>query len=338
MTRWTLSASRSLGCWAAHGLALLAILSFAACGETVEPEAEEIVIVCDPGSTQMCLGAGACEGAQVCVADGSGFGACDCGSSVPSPQQDSKGDEADSSDPMRTPVDDDDDPAVNADPNEPDPNEPDPNEPDPNEPDPNEPDPNEPDPNEPDPNEPDPACPMMGAGAWAAGANVIVESVDFQLDRVVLRNVTNFAIPLDGWVVFLGDKLLALEMLSGFEIAPGGTFHVHLRESGTSTTDHAYWGGTTADFDLTYNSGDVSVHTSYAMIDSPTSIQAYMRWGTDPMYASADHHRDEAAAVGLWNDIAGAYIPTQVGDVGIVAVGDVSNPNGYAAVAPNCMP
>jgi hypothetical protein len=38
---------------------------------------------CFPGSTQACLGPGACKGAQTCVADGSSFGACDCGSTPP---------------------------------------------------------------------------------------------------------------------------------------------------------------------------------------------------------------------------------------------------------------
>jgi hypothetical protein len=34
---------------------------------------------CVPGVTQTCAGPGACRGAQSCLADGSGFGACDCG-------------------------------------------------------------------------------------------------------------------------------------------------------------------------------------------------------------------------------------------------------------------
>lgn len=35
--------------------------------------------VCIPGTTQACLGPGACSGAQACLESGSGFGACDCG-------------------------------------------------------------------------------------------------------------------------------------------------------------------------------------------------------------------------------------------------------------------
>jgi hypothetical protein len=39
--------------------------------------------VCDPGATQVCVGTGACQGGQRCLADGSGFGPCDCGTPPP---------------------------------------------------------------------------------------------------------------------------------------------------------------------------------------------------------------------------------------------------------------
>ncbi len=35
--------------------------------------------VCTKGATQACVGPGACQGGQVCLSDGSGFGPCDCG-------------------------------------------------------------------------------------------------------------------------------------------------------------------------------------------------------------------------------------------------------------------
>ena len=37
---------------------------------------------CIPGATQLCTGVGACRGAQACLADGSGYEACDCGTIV----------------------------------------------------------------------------------------------------------------------------------------------------------------------------------------------------------------------------------------------------------------
>lgn len=38
--------------------------------------------VCVPGVTQLCLGPAACRGAQACLSDGQGFGACDCGNAA----------------------------------------------------------------------------------------------------------------------------------------------------------------------------------------------------------------------------------------------------------------
>ncbi|MEM7437268.1 MAG: hypothetical protein AAF436_19105 [Myxococcota bacterium] len=35
-------------------------------------------ITCEPGETQRCVGAGACEGAQACVPDGTSWGPCQC--------------------------------------------------------------------------------------------------------------------------------------------------------------------------------------------------------------------------------------------------------------------
>ena len=53
-----------------------------ACGNTVtvlqddDPQAG----VCVPGATNACYGPGQCRGVQICIADGTGWGSCDCGS------------------------------------------------------------------------------------------------------------------------------------------------------------------------------------------------------------------------------------------------------------------
>jgi hypothetical protein len=41
-----------------------------------------VTTACTPGATQRCVGAGACAGGQACLADGSRFGPCDCGSAA----------------------------------------------------------------------------------------------------------------------------------------------------------------------------------------------------------------------------------------------------------------
>jgi len=40
--------------------------------------------LCIPGVTQLCLGPAACRGAQACLADGRGYGPCDCGTAATS--------------------------------------------------------------------------------------------------------------------------------------------------------------------------------------------------------------------------------------------------------------
>jgi hypothetical protein len=42
-------------------------------------------MLCVPGATQACLGPAGCQGGQACRPDGSGFGACDCGTAKASP-------------------------------------------------------------------------------------------------------------------------------------------------------------------------------------------------------------------------------------------------------------
>lgn len=67
-----------------RALALL-IPSFAmlACGASDHGS----TAVCTPFDTQACLGEGACRGGQSCLASGTGWSVCDCGSPSPSPAE-----------------------------------------------------------------------------------------------------------------------------------------------------------------------------------------------------------------------------------------------------------
>jgi hypothetical protein len=42
-------------------------------------------LLCTPGTTQRCVGKGACDGGQSCLPDGSGFGPCECAEAPPAP-------------------------------------------------------------------------------------------------------------------------------------------------------------------------------------------------------------------------------------------------------------
>jgi hypothetical protein len=46
---------------------------------TAPPSPAALPRVCIPGATQACLGPGACQGAQACRNDATGFEPCDCG-------------------------------------------------------------------------------------------------------------------------------------------------------------------------------------------------------------------------------------------------------------------
>jgi hypothetical protein len=63
--------------------ALLSLDEKTAPASSASPAASPVAARCFPGSTQACLGPGACKGAQTCRADGAGYGACDCGGAVP---------------------------------------------------------------------------------------------------------------------------------------------------------------------------------------------------------------------------------------------------------------
>jgi hypothetical protein len=47
--------------------------------EPTQPATPAPVRMCVPGAAQGCVGPGGCQGGQSCLADGSGYAACDCG-------------------------------------------------------------------------------------------------------------------------------------------------------------------------------------------------------------------------------------------------------------------
>src|SRR5258708_16718185 len=63
-------------------LGFAAISMLIACGgssPTLSSGSEAGTTVCTPGASVACIGAGGCAGGHVCKADGSGYGACNCG-------------------------------------------------------------------------------------------------------------------------------------------------------------------------------------------------------------------------------------------------------------------
>jgi hypothetical protein len=73
---------------------------------TTAPDAPPPDRLCIPGVTQECLGPGACRGAQACLADGNGYGPCDCGNASTHAQPHSPLDVADGGVPAHHGTDD----------------------------------------------------------------------------------------------------------------------------------------------------------------------------------------------------------------------------------------
>ena len=51
----------------------------------LRPASAATTRACIPGATQLCVGPAACRGGQICIADGSAFGSCDCGGRASEP-------------------------------------------------------------------------------------------------------------------------------------------------------------------------------------------------------------------------------------------------------------
>jgi len=66
--------------WGDQGKQLMAAAPASSAGAAAASKPDKPRPICAPGSTQTCVGAGACSGGQACKPDGSGYTPCDCGS------------------------------------------------------------------------------------------------------------------------------------------------------------------------------------------------------------------------------------------------------------------
>ena len=69
--------------WGDRAKELMAAAPAGSAVSAVASKPDKPRVVCAPGSTQTCVGAGACTGGQACKPDGSGYTPCDCGSPAP---------------------------------------------------------------------------------------------------------------------------------------------------------------------------------------------------------------------------------------------------------------
>jgi hypothetical protein len=142
---------------------------------------------------------------------------------------------------------------------------------------------------------------------------VIIESVDFVTDTLVLRNVSGGQIDTASWQLCQG---------------PGSyqSFDSMMWEDGESLS--------TIVFDGIDESSELGVYSSPSFTDS-AAIEAYARWGTDD--ATTPSVR-ESVAIGAtpprWTD--GDFVAVCSGDQGIVATGRSDISDGFRSIGTAC--
>ncbi len=186
-------------------------------------------------------------------------------------------------------------------------------------------------------------CPDLAGLVWpetrngAAGplpVRVIIEAVDFAGDRVVLRNVSDVDITMQTWDTPL-ESFAHPDLPEGFVLAAGARVVFHARGHGDDDGCELWANQGAGSYDLKPGFGELAVRADSGQAAALDNLEAYVRWGADPVDAGS-RLRDEAAAAGLWTDAAGAFVVTDAETLGIVATGDVTAAAGWAVSPVAC--
>jgi hypothetical protein len=214
------------------------------------------------------------------------------------------------------------------------------------------------DPNPPDadPNTPDAApaadasvCPSRAGITAGVGQVLVIQSVSFSTDTIVVRNIGNETVSFtpDGnfgqpnWRVYVDTQATGANLPANFPIAAGATVRLHLRTAGTDDAENIY-------FDWSANGADLEPQTSGDGAEAailapnngnqdPAAMRAYVRWGGDDAIGPTHTLRDEAAAAGMWaGDNPGDFVFVFASDEGITidGDGDATEPLQYTNAAP----
>ena len=135
----------------------------------------------------------------------------------------------------------------------------------------------------------DDADTTAAAAGAASGGSIVIDTIDFAGDRIVLRNAGDSAYDLSGH--WLCNRPTYVE-LAGEVLEPGATFEVAASDLGLSS-----------------DGGEVGVYTARAF-DDPGSIVRYVAWG-----GAGQGRQSTAADAGVWSaddfvDNGGAALST----------------------------
>lgn len=177
---------------------------------------------------------------------------------------------------------------------------------------------------------------------------IIIEAVDFRTDTILIRNVSdaNFAISVGGVRICAGKYGVGSSGvrnnctdMGNFSIAAGSRLAIHVQQvdgeqpPNTASERFVWWGNENADLDAA--GGEIGIRDTSAV--EAESIEAYVSWGEDA--SGPGTGRDWAASVDAWvGDEAGDFVDTSSDPVGILAVGDVTDPANWVDAGDDCFP
>jgi len=183
----------------------------------------------------------------------------------------------------------------------------------------------------------------------ATDQQLVIESVNFIDDTVVVRNVTASEVALsrdtdlfyETWQLVVDSSAGRVPIPTDVTIAAGATVRFHVASDGTDDDENVYldWSGSLGDLEpFPYSDGSemTLVRPTDSVTDS-SNIEAYVRWGDDDSMGSGASLRDEATAAGRWERHgSGAYVEVGASDSGITVSngGRVIYPDDWTATAP----
>lgn len=168
---------------------------------------------------------------------------------------------------------------------------------------------------------PDDSAIVTGSNTGSNQAQqIIIYSVDFQTNEIVLRNVSAGPVTINNtWDICRPFSYATLPTIT---LAAGADVTVHMTASGTNTATDVFLSNPS--FDV--QASDELMLYRVAAGHAQNNIEAYLRWGP----SAPTGRQIQAVAVGLWS--TGDAVAMCGGHNGFAATGDVRRAAGFTSI------
>lgn len=180
------------------------------------------------------------------------------------------------------------------------------------------------------PNDPGQCETSLSPTGSSVRTQVVISSVDFQNDIVVLTNLSDTSVPLNGWQFC--HRIRSYGSIPTHNLAAGASITLHLTDDGTATDTDLFLNDPSLDLD---SADELALYSTANDFDDDVNMESFVAWGTDPSLAPDDSRVGVAVDAQLWT--AGSFVNTSaVTAAGVVARGDTTSAAGYIAQPANC--